>query len=124
MDSVLMEEFLRTLNRKCPADNWKILLFTDHPLSHSESFTDRSSQIKIVFLPKNTISTLQQLDTGIIKNFKVFYGKQLLKHVLAMIKLVSKASVIISSIYLLKSIEWVISAWRKVKKETILNCFF
>ena len=33
------------------------------------------------------------------------------------------ASDVISSIDLLKSIGWVMDAWRKVKKETIVNCF-
>ena len=78
---------------------------------------------KIVFLPKNTTSKLQSLDARIIKNFKVFYRKQLLQHVLARIKPGSKASDVISSVDLLKSIGWVMDAWRKVKKETIVNCF-
>ena len=78
---------------------------------------------KIVFLPKNTTSKLQSLDARIIKNFKVFYRKQLLQHVLARIKPGSKASDVISIVDLLKSIGWVMDAWRKVKKETIVNCF-
>ena len=66
---------------------------------------------------------MQPLDAGIIKNFKVFYRKQLLQHVLARIKPGSKASDVISSVDLLKYIGWVIDAWRKVKKEIIVNCF-
>ena len=123
MDSELMEEILRTLNRKCAAEDRKILLFIDNALSHPESFIDCFSHVKIVFLPKNTTSKLQPLDAGIIKNFKVFYRKQLLQHVLARIKPGSKASDVISSVDLLKSIGWVMDAWRKVKKETIVNCF-
>ena len=123
MDSELMEEILRTLNRKCAAEDRKILLFIDNAPSHPESFIDCFSHAKIVFLPKNTTSKLQPLDAGIIKNFKVFYRKQLLQHVLARIKPGSKASDVISSVDLLKSIGWVMDAWRKVKKETIVNCF-
>ena len=123
MDSELMEEILRTLNRKCAVEDRKILLFIDNVPSHPESFSDCFSHVQIVFLPKNTTSKLQPLDAGIIKNFKVFYRKQLLQYVLAKIKPGSKASDVISSVDLLKSIGWVMDAWRKVKKETIVNCF-
>ena len=74
-------------------------------------------------MPKITTSKLQPLDAGIIKNFKVFYRKQLLQHVLARIKPGSKASDVITSVDLLKSIGWVMDAWIKVKKGTIVNCF-
>ena len=119
MDSELMEEILRTLNRKCAAEDRKILLFIDNAPSHPESYSDCFSHVQIVFLPKNTTSKLQLLDAEII----VFYRKQLLQHVLARIKPGSKASDVISSVDLLKSIGWVMDAWRKVKKETIVNCF-
>ena len=118
-----MEEILRTLNRKCAAEDHKILLFIDNAPRLPESFSDCFSHVQIVFLPKNTTSKLQPLDAGIIKNFQVFYRKQLLQHVLARIKPGSKASDVISSVDLLKSIGWVMDAWRKVKKETIVNCF-
>ena len=124
MDSELMEEILRTLNRKCAVDYRKVLLFIDNAPSHPESFSDCFLHVQIVFLPKNTTSKLQPLDAGIIKIFKVFYCKQLLQHVLAKIKLGSKASDVISSVDLLKSIGWVMDAWRKVKKEKNCQLFF
>ena len=122
VDSELMEEILRTLYRKCAAEERKILLFIDNAPSHPESFSDCFSHVQFVFLPKNTTSKLQPFDAAIIKNFKVFYPKQLLQHVLARIKPGSKASDVISSVDP-KSIGWVMDAWRKVKKETTVNCF-
>ena len=110
MDSELMEEILRTFNRKCAAEDRKILLFIDNAQSHPESFIDCFSHVKIVFLPKNTTSKLQPLDAGIIKNFRVFYRKRLLQHVLTRIKPGSKASDVISNVNLLKSIGWVMDA--------------
>ena len=95
------------------------MLLIDNAPSHPESFIDCFSHVKIVFLPKNTTSKLQPLDAGIIKNFKVFYRKQLLQHVLARIKPGSKASDVITSVDLLKSVGWVMGAWRKVKKERL-----
>ena len=117
-----MEKILGTLNRKSAAEDCKMLLFIDNAPCHPESFTDCFSHVKIVFLAKNTTSKLQPLDAGIIKNLKVFYRKQLLQHVLARIKPRSKASDVISSVDLSKSIAWVTDAWRKVKKETVVNC--
>ena len=119
-DSELMEEILRTLNKKCAAENHKILSFIDNAPSHPESFIDCFANVKIVFFPMNTTSKLQTRDIGIIKYFKVFYRKQLLQHALARIKPGSKASNVVSSVDLLKSIGWVMDAWRKVKKETIV----
>ena len=53
----------------------------------------------------------------------MFYRKQLLLHVLARIKPGSKVYDVIASVDLLKCIGWVMDAWRRVKKETIDNCF-
>ena len=99
-------------------------LFIDNTPSHPESFIDCFSHVKIVFLPKNTTSKLQPLDAGIIKNFKVLYPKQLLQYVLAKIKPGSNASDVISSVDLLKSIGWVMDAWRKVKKRNNRQLLF
>ena len=64
-----MEEILRTLNRKGVADNQKVLVFTDNAPIHSQSYIDFFSHVKIAFLPKHKTSTLQPLDTRIIKTF-------------------------------------------------------
>ena len=72
MNSELIEEILRTLNRKCVAEDCKILLFIDNAPSHPGSYFDCFSHVKIVFLPKNTTSKLQPLDAGIIKISKYF----------------------------------------------------
>ena len=47
MDSELMEEILRTLNRKCTAEDCEILLFIDNAPSHPGFFTDCFSHTKL-----------------------------------------------------------------------------
>ena len=47
IDSELMEEILKTLNRKCAAEDRKILLFIDNAPSHPESFSDCFSHAKL-----------------------------------------------------------------------------
>lgn len=58
IDSELMEEIFKTFNRKCAADDWKILPFIDNASSHPEYFMDCFPHFKIVFLPENTTSKI------------------------------------------------------------------
>ena len=90
---------------------------------HSPDLKDKYSNIKILFLPANTTSTLQPLDLGIIQNFKVYYCRFLHRYVLAKIDTCSTASEIVKSVNILTAIRWVAQAWEQVKEETIRKCF-
>ena len=79
-----------------------------------------------MFLPENTTSRLQPLDAGIIKNFKVHYRRQLLKHVLTKVNeegAGGSASSICKSVNILLAIKWIKEAWEEVGPDTIRNCF-
>ena len=54
------------------------LLFLDNGTSHQKSIEKRLSNIRLVFLPKNTTSRFQHLDAGIIRDFKLKYLKFLI----------------------------------------------
>ena len=58
-----------------------IVLFMDKAGCHPEDLVGKYSNIKIAFLPANTIAILQPLDLGIIKTFQVYYRKLLLSQV-------------------------------------------
>ena len=81
------------------------------------------SQIKIVFLPKNTTSRLQPLDAGIIQNFKVKYRKRLVKYVLARIQEDASTTQIVKGVDVLVAIQWIQEVWKEVSNSTIKNCF-
>ncbi|XP_068704078.1 uncharacterized protein [Montipora foliosa] len=81
------------------------------------------SNIKIDFLPKNTTSRTQPLDTGIIKTWKEHYRRKLLRYIASEIDGEKSASEIIKSVYLLMAIRWMVSAWEEVKPEVITRCF-
>ena len=82
----------------------------DNAPCHAESLSERYFNIKVVFLPKNTTSRLQQLDAGIIRNFKLKYRKKLLKFVILRINDDVKATEIIQEVDVLKAISWIKSA--------------
>ena len=84
---------------------------------------DKFSNIKIVFLPKNTTSRLQPLDAGIIRNFKVKYRKSLVKYVLSRINANASAAEIVQDVNILMAILWVQRAWKDVTPSTVKRCF-
>ena len=79
MTSEVMAAVLARFKRKLVFEDRKVILFLDNATCHPESMIGQFSQVKIIFLPKNTTSRLQPLDAGIIQNFKVKYRKRLVK---------------------------------------------
>ncbi|XP_057303197.1 tigger transposable element-derived protein 6-like [Hydractinia symbiolongicarpus] len=122
MTSQVMETVLARFNRKLLFEDRKVILFLDNATCYPESMIGQFSQIKIIFLPKNTTSRLQPLDAGIIQNFKVKYRKRLVKYVLARIQENKSATEIIKSVDILMAIQWVQDAWKEVTNLTIKNC--
>ena len=70
MTSEIFETVLSKLNRKLVFENRKVIRFLDNATCHPESMDDKFSNIKIVFLPKNTTSRLQPLDAGLSETLK------------------------------------------------------
>ena len=101
----------------------KVILFLDNATVHPTSLIDMYSNIKIVFLPKNTTSRLQPLDAGIIQSFKTKCRKKLMHFVIACISDDLTASEIAKGIDILQAITWVADSWKEVSVETIKNCF-
>ena len=98
-----------------------VVLFLDNATSHQESIEKNLSNIKLVFLPKNTTLRLQPLVAGIIRTFKLKYRK--LRYVISRVDDNKLAPDIINEINILEVIGWVKSAWRKVTSDTIKHCF-
>ena len=101
----------------------EVILFLDNATVHPTSLIDMHSNIKIVFLPKNTTSRLQPLDAGLIQSFKTKYRKKLMRYVIARINDDLTASEIAKDIDILQAITWVADSWKEVSVETIKNCF-
>ena len=123
MESEIMASVLTKINRKMAAAKRTILFPMDNAPCHPENFVVSYSNIKEVFLPKNTTSRLQPLDAGIIRNFKVKYRKRILKFVISRIDDNRKASEIIQEVDVLKAISSIKAAYEEVSHQTVTNCF-
>ena len=123
MTSEILDTVLSKLNRKLVFENRKVIVFLNNATCHPESMDDKFSNIKIVFLPKNTTSRLQPLDAGIIQNFKVKYQKSLVKYVLSRINDNAFATEIVQDVNILMAIWWVQRAWKDVTPSTVKRCF-
>ena len=123
MTSDVMQAALTRFNRKLLLEQRKVVLIPDNATCHPKSKIDSFSQIKIIFLPKNTTSRLQPLDAGIIQNFKVKYRKRLAKYLHARSNEYSSTAQIIKDVNILMVIRWAQEIWKKVPGTTIKNCF-
>ena len=123
MNREIMSDMLERLDRKMKMQDRNVVLFLDNATSHQESIKKNLSNIKLVFLPKNTTSRLQPLDTIIIRVFKLKCRKFLIRYVISRVDGNKRASDIINKINILKVIDWVKSAWREGTSDTIKHCF-
>ena len=118
-----MHTILKKLNSNLKRESRSVILFMDNAGCHPEDLVGKYSNIKIVFLPANTTAVLQPLDLGIIKTFKVYYRKLLLRHVLSQVEECSSAYDVVQSVNILKSIRWIAQAWQMVSSDTVKKCF-
>jgi hypothetical protein len=119
MTSELWLNIMSKLNKKMAKENRNILMFVDNCSEHSESL--KLSNIKFVFSPPNTTACNQPLDGGVIKTFKGYYRKSMVKHLLSVIN--SGNQIESNTITLLDAVFMVHSAWDEINGTTIQNCF-
>ena len=111
------------MNKRVKIEERHIILFLDNAPRHPPSLTDMFSNIKVAFLPKNTTSRTQPLDAGIIKVWKVYYKRRLLRHIVSQVDGERSASQIVKSVNLLMAVRWMVNAWDEVKGDVISKCF-
>lgn len=116
MTSVIFSDWLNNLNQKMKAQKRKILMFVDNCTAHNNM--PDLSHIKLVYLPANTTSKLQPMNQGIINNFKLYYRKEVVRHVIKSIE-----DNQCPQIDVLQAMRFARKAWFSVTKTTIANCF-
>ena len=123
MKTEIMENVISQLNSKMKRENRNIILFLDNAPCHCPSLKGKFSNIRIEFLPKNTTSRTQPLDAGIIKTWKTYYRRKLLRYVAGQMDGEKTASEIVKSVNLLMAVRWVVSAWEEVPAAVVSKCF-
>uniref|UniRef100_H3AAT4 HTH CENPB-type domain-containing protein n=1 Tax=Latimeria chalumnae TaxID=7897 RepID=H3AAT4_LATCH len=116
MVCTIFEEYVRALDRAMVQQKRKVVLTEDNCPAHP-CITGLKA-VRLQFLPLNTTSHTQSLDSGVIRNFKVHYC-----HYLAMRTLIAADSGNTFKPDVMMPITIMKKAWGLVEKETIANCF-
>ncbi|CAF4213616.1 unnamed protein product [Rotaria sordida] len=119
MNTKIFDEWLLDLNLSMKQQNRKIILFMDNAPCHPTDI--ELSHVKLQFFPPNTTSKLQPLDQGIIRSFKTYYRKQVVKYVISRCATAQSPDDI--KITPLDAIYWVDASWQAVSELTIRNTF-
>lgn len=118
MTGLEFDKYLIELNSGFEKNGRKVLLFLDNCPAHPNLIY---SNIKLIFLPANTTSVLQPMDQGVIKVFKDYFRKRLIRHFLNGMRSnqeIEKVPVTIGH-----AIWFILAAWNGVEPLTISNCF-
>jgi hypothetical protein len=117
----IFTDYLRALDAKMSSQNRKILLFLDQCAYLQD--TSFLKNVKVVFFSLNCTSVLQPLDQGIIRSFKHYYRKQLVRKTIHMIdhKLLLDATLM--KVNILDALHFIAESWRCVTHTIVVNCF-
>ena len=114
--SILFENWLRNLDKRMGCEKRKIALIVDDCPAHPKL---ELKNVNLIFLPSNTASHTQPMNSGIVRNLKLHY-----RHSLALWRLeAAKDDKSPFTWNLLDALITLKSAWKRVKVQTVVNCF-
>ena len=119
MTSAIFEEWVRKWDVKLKRRECKIALFVDNFSAHPH--ISSLDCIELVFLPPNTTSEIHPCDQGIIKTFKTYYRKNMVKALIHAINIGSTLQTF--KITLLNALQIARKSWDSVTATAITNCF-
>jgi hypothetical protein len=119
MNSKIFTEWLHEINLSMQKQERHILLFLDNAPVHPPDI--QLDNIKLKFFPPNTTAKIQPMDQGIIRAFKAYYRRYLVKHIIASASTATTADDI--NVTALDAVHWIDSAWEAVTEATIRNTF-
>ncbi|GBM68865.1 hypothetical protein AVEN_261838-1 [Araneus ventricosus] len=126
MTSNIFKEFLLKWTKELKDE--KIALLLDNCSAHPVEEELHLKNIKLVFLPPNTTSTIRPLDQGIIRSFKFHYRKTIVQQIIKDIDSHNSsdsltANKLSKSLSILDSVHTIRNAWDIVSSKTISNCY-
>ena len=116
MDSVLLEEWVRDVNKTFQAEWREVALIIDNCPAHP--IIENLSHLKLV-LPPNTTSVTQPMNQSVIRCLKAHYKKRLVKLILRSLD----SNKPLPKVSLLTALQLLVSAWNEVSQTTIANWF-
>jgi hypothetical protein len=119
MNTDIFGKMMSKLNDRFIGEKRKVIIFVDNFVCHMKS--GNYSNIKLMFLPKNTTSLLQPCDAGIIKCIKQDYRQRLVMKLIMMLEKNGKST--LNDITLYDAILMLNASWKKLPPKTIINCF-
>ncbi|XP_066976046.1 tigger transposable element-derived protein 1-like [Macrobrachium rosenbergii] len=97
---------------------FKILLILDNAPGHPQNIGDINENVKVVFLPPNTISLIQPMDQGAVATFKAYYLRNTFAQAVQATDNEEKdLRTFWKEFNVLNSIMNIGKAWKEVKKE-------
>jgi hypothetical protein len=108
------------MGSKAQEKNQNSYAFLDNAPCHP-NFT--LEMIKLRFIPTNTTSHTQPLDQGIIKTFKCYYRRRVVKRIISYIDKDYLAYEVTQKFNIKDACIWLAEAWKEVKPSRIANCF-
>lgn len=122
MTTPIFEQWLINFDDKMRKQERNVLLVLDNAACHPHKAN--LSNVKLLFLPPNTMVKLQPLDHGVIKWFKNEYRSYVLQAIIARIDESTTASELAKKITVSDAVEWIKYAWTDVSSELIRRCFY
>jgi len=122
MNGKIWAKFLTKWGMEMRLQSRHILLLVDNAPSHPEV---PLTNVKVVYLPKNTTALIQPCDAGIIRSLKGFYHTELRDRVLATLEAQGKGNSAdaVKKVSVLDAVHMVARAWQSVSSSTVVNCF-
>ncbi|CAF3816564.1 unnamed protein product [Rotaria sordida] len=119
MNSRIFTQWLEDLDLCMRKQKRHILMFLDNAPVHPQDI--QLENIKLKFFPPNTTAIIQPMDQGIIRAFKAYYRRYLVKHIIANATVATTADDI--NVTALDAVYWIDSAWSAVTETSIRNTF-
>ena len=112
MTSDIWREWLKKLDGQMRAKKRQIVMLCDNCAAHSNDV--KLTNVKLVFMPPNTMSLIQPMDQGIITNFRQHYRSLVLRHLMGVMELAEggeRAAEFARKLMLLDSLHMQKAAW-------------
>ncbi|CAF1172021.1 unnamed protein product [Rotaria sordida] len=120
MTCKIFTEWLIDLDSIMRKQKRHILLFLDNAPVHPHDV--QLENIKLKFFPANTTAKIQPMDQGVIRAFKAYYRRSLVKHIIASAGVAAKADDI--NVTALDAVYWIQNTWDAVTETTIRNTLY